>query len=365
MKVLEIVADLKIGGAQRVAANIAKYAPEGMRFTYLVFGSEIGDYEAELRAEGHEIVHVSSPKKSRLAFSKALMHQLKSGRYDVVHCHTMYSCGLVMFIAKLMGVPGRISHSHTAKDQAGNRSSFRSAYKRLMQGLIWFCGTDYLACGTDAGAELYGTVRFQKKGVVIKNGIDTAAYRYSARNRTAARNALGLQNEFIIGHVGHYEAVKNQKFLIQLMPKLLNTRKDAMLLMYGGGSQRQELENEITALGLNEHARVMGNANNIPEVLSAFDVFAFPSLFEGTPLALLEAQANGVPCVISDCIPEDACVTDLIKKLPLDNHDAWIQTILNSKRDEKKDYTGVLHSQYEDIHDSMKQLYGVFSKYEK
>ena len=364
MEILEIVADLKIGGAQRVAANISKYAGPDYHFTYLVFGDDIGDYEEEIKARGHRVIHVPSPKQSSSSFSKALNAVMKAGRFDVVHCHTMFSCGLVMLIAKQNGIPGRISHSHTAKDNANGRSVRRKLYKRTMRSLIRTCGTDFLACGKDAGCELYGTERFLKKGVVIRNGIDTAAYRYDAETRTRIREKLGLTDQFVIGHVGHYEPVKNQQFLIRLMPRILRRRPNAVLLLYGGGSTRELLEQEIRSLHLEECVRVMGNVGNIPEVLSAFDVFAFPSLFEGTPLALLEAQANGLPCVISDQVPDDACVTALVQKLPLDDEAAWENAILAAERDREADHTAALLSHYEDIHESMSKLYEVFDRYQ-
>lgn len=363
MRILEIVADLKIGGAQRVAANISKYANPDFKFTYLVFGDDIGDYEEEIKARGHQVIHVPSPKQSSSSFTKALNTVMKTGHFDVVHCHTMFSCGLVMLIAKLNRIPGRISHSHTAKDNANGKTIRRKLYKQIMQDLIWTCGTDFLACGKDAGCELYGTERFLKKGVVIQNGIDTAAYRFDADSRTKIREKLGLTSQFVIGNVGHYEPVKNQSFLIRLMPGILQRRPNTVLLLYGGGSTRDMLEQEIQSRHLGEYVRVMGNVSNIPEVLSAFDVFAFPSLFEGTPLALLEAQANGLPCLISDRIPDDACVTALVQKLPLNDPAAWENAILAAERDQEADHTAALLSHYEDIHESMSKLYKVFERY--
>ena len=362
MNILEIVADLKIGGAQRVAANISKYAGPEFHFTYAVFGDDVGDYEKEITGKGHRVVHIPSPKQSSAAFSRALEEVMHSEKYDVVHCHTMYSCGLVMMLAKRNGIPGRISHSHTAKDNARD-SAKRKMYKKGMRDLIWHFGTDYLACGTDAGIELYGEKRFREKGIVIKNGIDTAAYRYNEGHCASIRRQLNLTDRFIIGHVGHYEPVKNQIFLIRLMPEILKHRPNAVLLLYGEGSTRSELEEDIQKLDLTDSAFVMGNANNIPEILSAFDVFAFPSLFEGTPLALLEAQANGLPCVISDQVPDDACVTELIQKLSLDDPAAWAKAILSAERDPKTDHTAALLSHYEDIHASMNKLYQIFDQY--
>lgn len=365
MEILELVADLRIGGAQRVAANIAKYAPADYHFTYLVFDEEIGEYESEILAQGNDVIHIPSPKKGYPAYLRALREQMRAKEFDVVHCHNMYSCGLVMQLAKQVGIPGRISHSHTAKDNILQESFPRKAYKRAMRDLIWTCSTDYLACGEDAGEELYGKQRFEKSGVVIKNGIDTAAYRFSPEFRRQIREKYGLGDRFVIGHVGHYVEVKNQIFLIRMMPELLKKRPDAILLLFGEGETRAEMQAEIDRLGLSDSVRLMGNVSNISQVLSAFDVFAFPSVLEGTPLALLEAQANGLPCLISDTIPDDACVTDLIRKLPLADASAWTSAILSAERNPNEDHISVLAERYEDIHDSMAKLYGIFEKHHR
>lgn len=365
MEILELVADLRIGGAQRVAANIAKYAPADYHFTYLVFDEQIGEYESEIQANGNEVIHIPSPKKGYSAYLRALREQMRAKEYDVVHCHNMYSCGLVMLTAKQAGIPGRISHSHTAKDNILQESFPRKAYKRAMRDMIRTCSTDYLACGEDAGAELYGKQRFSECGVVIKNGIDIAAYRYSEEAGRKVRERYDLKDRFVIGHVGHYVEVKNQRFLIRMMPEILKKRADTVLLLFGEGETRAEMQAEIDCLGLNDSVRLMGNVTDIPQVLSSFDVFAFPSVLEGTPLALLEAQANGLPCIISDTIPDDACVTDLIRKLPLSNESAWMESILTADREPNEDYTSILTARYEDIHDSMSRLYAIFEKYNR
>lgn len=365
MEILELITNLRVGGAQRVAANVSEYAPESFHFTYLVFDEEIGEYEAEIFATGNEVVHIPSPKKGYILYLKALWKQMHARSYDVVHCHNMYSCGLVMLAATCADIPGKISHSHTAKDNILLETFPRKAYKRVMRGLIWSCSTEYLACGEDAGEELYGKRYFEKHGVVIKNGIDTAAYRFNAESRRQIREKYGLGDRFVIGHVGHYVEVKNQFFLIRMIPEILKRRSDVVLLLFGEGDNRVEMQAEIDRLGLNDSVRLMGNVSNIPQVMSAFDVFAFPSLLEGTPLALLEAQANGLPCVISDTIPDDACVTDLIRKLPLSDSVPWAEAILTAKRNMNTDYTSVLSERYGDVHDSMAKLYGIFEKYNR
>lgn len=363
MKILEIAGKLNIGGAQAVAANISKYADEDMHFTYLVFGDDVGALEENILKKGHKILHCAYPSEGMAKFFIYLVRLMKSERFDAVHCHTMYNCGVVMLAAKVAGVPGRLSHSHTINDAAGH-SLGRRLYRLLMRALMCLFGTEFLACGYDAGCELYGKRKFEKDGIVIKNGIDIASYRFSEENRKHIREEYGIGDKYVIGHVGHYVKVKNQSFLIELMPEILKKRPNALLLMFGDGEDREMLGRLIEEKKLGESARLMGNVGNINEVLSAFDVFAFPSLFEGTPLALIEAQANGVPCIISNLIPDDACLTDAITKLPLEDKTLWVEALTEAIRRSDGQYAEQLLANYEDIRKSMQKLYGIFRKYD-
>lgn len=364
MKILEVCAKLNIGGAQAVAASIAKYALEDMEFVYVVFGDDVGEYEADIITRGNRVIHIPSPAKGKLKFFRNLIKIMKAESFDVVHCHTMYSCGTVMLAARLCGIKGRISHSHTAKDEA-KQTAYRKFYKMLMRFFTRSCGTEWLSCGLDAGNELYGEKLFSKRGMIIKNGIDISKYAYSEETAEAIKKKYNVGGKFIIGHVGHYVNVKNQAFLIEMMPEIIHRKPDAVLLMFGEGDNRAMLETLIKEKHMEKHAHLMGNVNNINEVLSAFDMFAFPSLYEGTPLSLIEAQANGVPCLISDRIPDDACLTDLITKLPIENYDCWIEHICSAQRNNPNIYATAIREKYEDIQASMKKLYEIFRKYDK
>ena len=362
VNVLEICAKLNIGGAQLVAANISRYAPEDIKVNYLVFGDEIGDYEEEIVARGDHIIHHEPPRGKALSFLRDLTELMKKEKYDVVHCHTMFSSGVCMLAAKRAGVPGRICHSHTAKDDAP-RTFKRKIYRRLMRWLMHSCSTDYLACGIDAGRELYGRKWFDHHGKVIKNGIDVGRFRFSETTAHEMRKQYGLEGKFVIGHVGHYVAVKNQSFLLTLLPQIQRIQPNAVLLMFGEGTDREKLEELIKENHLESTAKLMGNTRDVNQVLSAFDIFVFPSLFEGTPLALIEAQANGLPCVISDNIPKDACLTRLIKRIPLDNRNDWIEAITTAKRDFDTDWAEEISRGYETVDSSMNELYKMFSQY--
>lgn len=363
IKVLEVCARLNIGGAQKVAANIGRYAPEDIDIWYLVFGSDVGEYEAPLIEMGHHIVHM--PLRSHQPFFRRLCKFIKRESFDVVHCHTMYSCGIFMLAARLCGVRGRICHSHTSKDEAP-QTLRRVLYKRLMRALTRLCATDYLACGQEAGNELYGERFFRRHGQVIKNGIETHKYAFDEAARGEIRASYGVSDAFVIGHVGHYVSVKNQSFLIDLFPELLRRRPDCVLLLFGEGEDREKLQAQIRRLNLQKHVRLMGNVNNVDRVLSALDTFVFPSLYEGTPLALIEAQANGLPCIISDQIPDDACLTDLILRCSLSEPNTWIRSILAASRPgDPGKYQYRIEQLYGSVEQSLHTLYRLFYRIAK
>lgn len=362
-KVLEVCAALDIGGAQAVGANIAKFSDDSFYFCYLVFGDEVGEYEADIIARGNTVLHWPAPSNNFLRFLSDLVKLMRREKFDAVHCHTMFNCGIMMLAAKIAGVPGRISHSHTIKEEC-NETLIRKAYRWFMRKLIHLCGNEFLACGVEAGNVLYGEKWFTRKGKVIPNGIDTAQYRFSGENREKIRRLYGVEDQTVIGHVGHYVGVKNQTFLISLMQRIRRLHPQTTLLLFGEGEDRAKLEEEIKQQGVQDCVRLMGNVSNIGQVLSAFDVFVFPSLFEGTPLALIEAQANGLPCIISDAIPVDACLTEDIKRLSLSEEpEQWVEAIVSAKRVDSEDKTELLLRKYEDVRDSMDRLYEIFRKY--
>ncbi len=363
LKVLELCSQLNIGGAQAVAASVSRYAPADFLIDYLVFGNAVGDFEADITAQGHRVLHWDPPGCRQLHFLRRLTRLMRQEGYTAVHCHNMFSCGTVMLAAWLAGVPCRISHSHTTREDCAE-SPLRQFYRTAMRTLILLFGNEFFACGISAGHTLYGKSWFQKHGTLIPNGIETAAYGFSAENRRSIRDQYSLGNFFVIGHVGHYVEVKNQRFLIDLMPRVLALRPDAVLLFFGEGPDRELLDQQIKELGLEDRVRLMGNVRNIGQVLSAFDVFAFPSLFEGTPLALLEAQANGLPCIISDTIPNDAILTEDVRPLPLSGA-LWLQALTSARRTSLEDRSSILLSKYESIQDSMARIYGVMERYQK
>ena len=343
--VLVVAGKLSIGGAERVCRNIGYFAnPEKFQIDYLVFGDELGAYEPELQKKGCRIWHMKLPQDNYPRFYTSLKKLIRQQHYDVVHCHTMFNSGLVLHAAKSCGVPIRIAHSHSTRSE-GHRSLAQRAYETHMRHWIQRDATHWIGCGDAAGRWLFGDRFFRIHGQVLLNGIDLDRFRFDTNARQAIRIANGWTDRFLIGHVGHLASVKNQRFLLQLMKPLLTLRPETQLLLLGEGADRPMLEAEIRAQGLQASVSMPGNVSDVYNYLSAMDLFVFPSLHEGMPLSVVEAQANGLPCLLSDQVPKDVALTELVSFLPLnEGPDPWVRAILRSERSKPERYATQLQA---------------------
>ena len=234
MRILQITATLRIGGAEKVAKDIGYSAlSKGHEVDYLVFGDNVGDYESDLIAKGAKVIHVPSPSADYTKYFRTLKQLMRENRYEVVHAHTMFSIGWAMLAAKQCGVPVRIAHAHSALDDGSGVK--KRVYEKTMQQLILRNATHLVACGDAAGIRLYGKSDYEARGICILNGIDTNAFAFDTEKRQSVRRALNLENNFVIGHVGHLMEVKNQSFLIHLMPDILKRKPNAKLILLGEG----------------------------------------------------------------------------------------------------------------------------------
>lgn len=232
-----------------------------------------------------------------------------------------------------------------------------------MRVLLRRTATHFLACGEEAGVWMFGRRAFSKRGRVIKNGIDASAYAYSSENRNRIRRTMGIaQDAFVVGHAGTLLPLKNQEFLIRLLPRIKERKPNAVLLLLGTGTEeeRSRLESIAESCGVTGSVVFGGGVGNVNEFLSAMDVFAFPSLREGTPLALLEAQANGLPCIISDRIPKDAFLTDLIRPISLDDESEWLKQICNAEPHQPGSYAEEIAKLGYDSANAYRPVYNIY-----
>lgn len=340
--ILVVAGGLQVGGAEKIAANLCKYAPQNeFCFHYIIFEGYENVYGAEIEKNGGRVFTLPSPKKNYAAYIKSLGRLIDQYQYKVVHSHTMFNSGLNLLVSKYHKVPIRIAHSHTTRTET-KVSVLQRLYEKFMQFLICRYATDLLACGIEAGKWLYGERVFNKRGKVIQNAIDIESNAFDKSSRLVVRKKLGLEERFVIGHVGSLLKVKNQKYLISLMPEILKRKPNAVLLLLGGGEEEEYLKKMINSLKLHGKIILYGSTLEVNKLLNAFDVFAFPSTREGTPLALLEAQTNGLPCVVSSNIPQDAFLTDLIYPIPLEDKAAWVKMICTKERYNSEKYSYIM-----------------------
>lgn len=365
-KVLEIIGSLKIGGQEKVGKEIGLHIDKKKyEIHYLVFDKEKGEYEKELNAAGIKVFHFPEPSEGYLQYFKNLKKLLKENSYSIIHAHTMFNCGWAMLIGWYMKVPSRISHSHSIKMVNFHYSTIMKVYQCIMRQLIRRFGTDFIGCGQAAGEWLFGKSFFEKHGRILYNGIDTKEFLFSHDARNKMRKKLNIQNKFVIGHVGHFAQVKNQQFLISLMPEIIKRRPDVILILVGDGELKEQLTEYCKKLGIMDRVIMTGNVSNVADYLSAMDVFAFPSLYEGMPLSIIEVQCNGLPCVISDSVPDDVYLTDLIVPLSLkDPKEKWIIKICSAER-KNEDYYGNQMAQSEfDVSIMLRKLYEIYDRAE-
>lgn len=297
-KILIVSSSLRVGGLERVAVNCAKYSDCGKyNFDFLVFGNEIGGLEQEVQSYGWTIIRIKKPENKLWKFYKEVCRVMKeNGPYDAVHSHTFFNSGIVLLAAKHSGIPCRIAHSHSIK-RKGQQNVARLVYNWIMRRLLNAYSTTVCACSVQAGNYLFGEKRFQSEGIIIPNVIDPTQYAFDADSREQAREEFNIAPDtLLIGQIGHLSSVKNPCFLLKVFSVLVKNVKSKLILV-GDGPLFPVLRDEIANLGLTEYVIMPGIRNDVSRLMSAMDVYVCTSTNEGFGLVLLEALANGLPCV--------------------------------------------------------------------
>lgn len=309
-KILHIVGAMYPGGLENFIMNINRRIDHSkVQFDVIVHSFRDGDYTDEIRSLGGEVF--LAPRKLRHPIKNYLEIKriIKEGNYDVVVRHSDNAFPIVdLMAAKSAGAKRRIYHSHSSN------SSLKGLHRffRHFMGLV---PTDRFACSDNAGKWMYGKRDYK----VINNAIDIKAYTFNSQIRERYRKDFGYEDKVVYSHVGIYMPAKNHSFLIEFFAKLVAMQPNAVLLLIGEGDLRAQMEAQIESLGMKEHIILTGIRSDVSNMLQMTDVFLFPSVYEGLPLSVIEAQSAGLKCLISDNITDEVVVTDLVKKKKLDD----------------------------------------------
>lgn len=318
MKVLQIVRSMNIGGLENYVRKLILYAHNEEQCDCLICEEGNSDYEEDLKIAGIKIHHIPSPDRLKIEFYKNVYCFLKKHpEYDVVHCHMAGSNGVLAKAAKDAGVKKVVCHSHGVSLKEKPSAADR-VYSAMMKHLMQKNGDAFLACSAAAGRYLYGEEFFDRCGKVIPNGIELEKFSFSKEHRKQCRQELGIkENEFVIGHTGSLNGVKNQELLLRVAAELKTSRTDAKVILVGDGDNKKNLLSQVQKDGISANVRFVGKQREIEKYLSAMDVFVFPSTSEGFGISLLEAEANGLPCVVSERIQPEVKVLKNIRTVSL------------------------------------------------
>lgn len=323
IRILQIIGSMGAGGAETMIMNWYRGIDRTkVQFDFLVHHQAESCYEEEIRKLGGNIYHLSFADDHNLfKYKKDLKQFFDEHKYKIVHGHHSSYGMFYLKAAKDAGVSVRISHSHIA------------SYSRTMQGYIFFIlsrryhkyANVHFACSNAAGKYMYG----EKPYTVINNGIDTTRFHYDKIAGETIRKELGLNSEAtVLVHVGRFHHQKNHKFLADIFKVYHSLNSNSYLLLVGEGPLQEVVKKQVNDYGIADNVKFLNNRMDVPAILSASDVFVFPSFYEGLPLTLVEAQASGLPIVCSDAITDETRLTNTYYALSLnDDVSKWCDAI--------------------------------------
>jgi glycosyltransferase involved in cell wall biosynthesis len=339
LRVLHVLGDLTRGGIETWLMHVLRRTDRSrFQMDFFLRSMKTGGYEQEAESLGSNIGR-SDRFLNPWQFEKDLRDFVRQhGPYDIVHSHFAEFNGLVLWIAARCGIPIRIAHSHNDTRLIDNKARLhRRAYLSLGKRLIRSYATHCFAADDGPAASQFGkSWKLDPRVRIVRCGIDLAPFaRGNGAGRLQLRRELGFPDgAFIVGHVGRFAAQKNHAFLLRILASLAQTDPNVYLLLVGAGPMLEDVQSLIVASGLASRVVRLEPRSDVPRLmLDAMDVFVLPSLHEGLPLVSLEAQAAGLPCVVSEATPSNASVVPGgIEFLSLQlSAEAWAERIARYK----------------------------------
>ncbi|MDE8064169.1 glycosyltransferase family 1 protein [Erysipelothrix rhusiopathiae] len=307
--------------------------PNKVHIDFLVFGCKEGHYDKEVITKGGKIFRIPLTPHDFLGnypSRKTILKMLEKEQYDIIHSHMNALNPLLFRSARKIGIPYMISHSHGSRHFVDNVLLIK--YKDQLMKKIPDYADVLLACSKEAGDFLYPDQDY----TIMNNGIDLEQYEYNEVTRKRLRKELKLDDQLVFGHIGRFNFQKNHKFLIEVFAEILKTKPNAILALAGEGELLDDVKNQVKNLGIEDHVKFLGLRDDIPDVLQVLDVFMLPSVFEGLPYVLVEAQAAGLLCFASDTIDRQSALTDNFHFLPIDNPHEWSDYIVGHVEYERR-----------------------------
>ena len=332
IRIAQVLNRMDSGGIETVVLNYYRHIDRSrVQFDFYYAAGSTVPRRAEMEGLGAGLYPI--PPYSRVrSYHRALYRAFKARGYRIVHVHLSTMSVFALFAAWRAGVPVRICHDHsTAHWGEGAKTLLKYILRPLNKPLA----THWFACGERAGRWMYGDKAFDAgKVTVMPNAIDTARFAFDPAARRQLRAELGLaEDAFVVGHVGRFTYAKNHRFLLEIFAELQKRRPQARLLLVGEGELEQKVRRQVRALGLEKAVIFTGVRADVNRLYSVMDVFCLPSYYEGLGMVAWEAQANGLPCVLSQQVPPEAALADNVYRLRLEQPlTEWVDRLLDPRR---------------------------------
>ena len=360
IRILQVLGKLNRGGAEAMIMELYRHVDRNLvQFDFVEHTDEICAYEDEIKALGGTIYRFPRYRGyNHLDYTtkwKQFFEQHKE--YQVVHCHIRSTASLICKIAKRQG-RHTIVHSHNTNN-GGGLSAF---VKKLLQKNITGHADYLFACSSEAGRWLFGKqIEKNDRFRLFHNAVDSKKFAYSETSRVSAREALGLDDDaLVVGTVGRLTEQKNPYGILDIIERLHQVKPEAKMLWIGTGELAADIQQKIQEKSLSNVVLMLGARSDVASLMQAMDVFILPSFWEGLPVVGIEAQAAGLPSLLSDQISPEVVITDCCKQIPLEPLDRWVQEILEASSKPHKPMQAEIVAAGYDIDDTSKMLQDLY-----
>lgn len=353
IRVLHVVTSMDRGGLETMLMNYYRHIDRSLvQFDFLTHRTEKAAYDDEIESLGGKLYHMPRLVPWSRSYRNAMdSFFLEHPEYRIVHVHQDCLSSVALQEAKKCGVPVRIAHSHSSNQNRDVKYPIKMIYMHKISKYA----TSLIACSQKAGNWMFSGAPFE----ILPNAIDVTAFKFDLEKRKNLRNKLNIsEHTVLLGHVGRFMPEKNHTFLLDIFAEVAQMEPDARLMLVGDGKLRSAIEKKAKHMGLDRKVIFTGVRSDIQDLLQAMDVFVLPSLYEGLAVTLVEAQAAGLPCVISDNVTDECRVTTgLVTKLSLsDTTRRWAEHILTLRSTPRTDRCDEVKASGYDIKTGAKKL---------
>lgn len=349
-RLLCIIGNMNSGGAETFLMKVyRKLDRSKYQMDFCLNVKDECFYSNEIRELGGKIFYIPPKSENTREFNKQLFDLIKRENYKYVLRITSNAMGFMdLKIAKKAGA--EICSARSSNSSDGSSKMIKALHRlgRMLYGGY----VDVKFAPSKLAAEYTFGKRAVEAGKVapLNNAVDLSVFKFYPEKREELRATFGIQDRLVVGHVGRFMTQKNHAFLIDVFCEIKKQNDKAVLLLVGGnGDLEAPTRQKVRDLGLEESVIFAGIRSDIPQLMSAMDVFVMPSFFEGMPNTVIEAQSTGLPCVIADTITREANITGLVEYLPLSNPDAWAQKALSAVSEQRMNTKQLFIDQKYDI----------------